>query len=126
MLREARLNFYDPPPQTVDSFRAQRLIRTFGDHERRLPIILAIEATKNISVRKSGERATRCVDVFGQMRQTEPQHIHWRRCSNWVDTGQVTNPREPPVGAYGKERSDFMNAILGLILGAANDAVFSN
>src|SRR5215472_11448594 len=126
MLRQTRLNFYDAPPQASDSLRAQRLVRTLGDHEPGLPIILAIESAKNVSPRKPAERAARRINVFRKVRQAEPQHIHGRRCSNWIDTGQVTNPREPPVGAYGQERAHFMNTVVGLILDAANNAVFSN
>src|SRR5215472_2880957 len=126
MLRKARLNFYDAPPQTVDSFRAQRLVRTLGDDERGLPIILAIEPAKNMPACKSAERAARGINVFRKMRQAEPQHIHRRRCSHWVDTSQEANAREPAVGAYGQERAHFMCAVVGLILDAANDAIFSN
>ena len=95
-------------------------------HEQGLPIVLAIEAAENMSARRSAERAAGRVDIFRKMGQAEPQHVHRRGHANRLDSSEMTHPREPAVGAHGQQRAQLMNAVVGLIADAANDAVFSN
>src|SRR6266700_4753569 len=91
----------------------QLLISTLGNNIGDLPVLEAVEERNKMTV----SDVFNCVLwIVRSACKSKPEHVHRRRCLDWLKTRELPDAREAPVGSYCQYGSYFVPGIMATLV----------